>query len=58
MQHGQIMEVKTIGPGGQRRWAYRYRLDGRGSRRIPRGGYASADDARDAPRLVTAYPSP
>ncbi|HEX6026049.1 MAG TPA: tyrosine-type recombinase/integrase [Solirubrobacter sp.] len=48
MQHGQIFELKTAGPGGQRLWAYRYRLDGRGSRRIQRGGYTSADDARDA----------
>jgi hypothetical protein len=31
-------------------WAYRYRLDGRGSQRIQRGGYASADDAREALR--------
>jgi len=41
MQHGQIFELKTTGPGGQRVWAYRYRLDGRGSRRIQRGGYAA-----------------
>jgi hypothetical protein len=44
----QILELKTTGPDGQPLWAYRYRLDGRGSRRIQRGGYASADDARDA----------
>ena len=49
MRHGQIFELKTTGPGGQRVWAYRYRLDGRCSRRIQRGGYASADDARDTP---------
>ena len=48
MQHGQILELKTTGPGGQRLWAYRYRLDGRDSRRIQRGGYATADDAREA----------
>ena len=48
MQHGQIFELKTTGRDGQRLWAYRYRLDGRGSRRIQRGGYASADDAREA----------
>lgn len=48
MQHGQIFELKTAGPGGQRLWAYRYRLDGRGSQRIQRGGFASADDAREA----------
>ena len=38
MQHGQIFELKTTGPDGQRLWAYRYRLDGRRSRRIQRGG--------------------
>src|SRR4051812_39378799 len=48
MQHGQIFELITTGPGGERLWAYRFRLDGRGSRRIQRGGYASADDARRA----------
>jgi hypothetical protein len=55
MQHGQIFELKTTGPGGQRVWAYRYRLDRRGSRRIQRGGYATADDAREAlQRALTA----
>jgi integrase len=55
MQHGQIFELRTTGPGGQRLWAYRYRLDGRGSRRIQCGGYASADDAREAlERALTA----
>jgi hypothetical protein len=48
MQHKQIFELKITGPGGQRLWAYRYRLGGRGSPRIQRGGYASADDAREA----------
>jgi hypothetical protein len=55
MQHGQIFELKTMGADGQRLWAYRYRIDGRGSRRIQRGGYASADDAKDAlQRALTA----
>ena len=55
MQHGQIFELKTTGPDGERLWAYRFRLDGRGSRRIQRGGYASADDAREAlQRALTA----
>jgi hypothetical protein len=48
MQHGQIFERKATGPDGQPLWAYRYRLDGRGSRRIQRGGYATADNAYDA----------
>jgi hypothetical protein len=48
MQYGQIFELKAAGSDGQPLWAYRYRLDGRGSRRIQRGGYVTADDARDA----------
>ena len=48
MQHGRIIELKTTGPGRPRLWAYRYRVDGRGSRRIQRGGYLTADDAREA----------
>ena len=39
MQRGQIFALKTTGPDGQRLWAYRYRLEGRGSRRIQGGGY-------------------
>jgi integrase len=54
MQHGQILELKTTGPDGQRLWAYRYRLDGRGSRRIQRGGFLTADDAREALRRALA----
>jgi integrase len=55
MQHGQIFELKATGLDEQPLWAYRYRLDGRGSRRIQRGGYATADDARDAlQRALTA----
>jgi hypothetical protein len=51
VQHGQIFELKSAGP----LCAYRYRLDGRGSRRIQRGGYASADAAREAlQRALTA----
>lgn len=37
MQRGQIFELKATGPDGQPLWAYRC-LDGRGSRRIQRGG--------------------
>jgi integrase len=48
MQHGQIFELKTTGPDGRRLWAYRYRIDGRDSRRIQRGGYLTADEARAA----------
>jgi hypothetical protein len=29
-------------------WAYRYRLDGRGSKRLQRGGFATKDEAQEA----------
>jgi hypothetical protein len=36
------------GPGGDRLWAFRYRIGGRDSKRVQRGGFASEQDARDA----------
>jgi len=52
--HGHVLELKSTGPTGERLWAYRYRLDGRGSRRLQRGGFATAEDARDALRRELA----
>jgi hypothetical protein len=34
--------------GGETRWAYRYRVGGRGSRRIQRGGFATEQAAVEA----------
>src|SRR4051794_32183176 len=52
---GRSSSSRPPGPRGQRLWAYRYRLDGRGSPRIQRDGYASVDDAREAlQRALTA----
>jgi integrase len=48
MQHGQVFELTTRGPDGQSVWAYRYRLDGRGSRRPQRSGFASRQEAEAA----------
>lgn len=48
MQRGQIIELRSTGPNGQRVWAYRYRVDGRGLQRVQRGGFVTADDARAA----------
>lgn len=33
IQHGQVFKLRTKGPDGQPLWAYRYRLEGRGSER-------------------------
>jgi hypothetical protein len=40
-QEGQVFELKSCGRNGTRLWAYRYRVGGRGSRRVQRGGFAS-----------------
>ena len=47
-QQGQVFELTTHGRGGERLWAYRFRMGGRGSKRIQQGGFASEQDAREA----------
>jgi hypothetical protein len=47
-QQGQVFQLKTRGPDGRRLWAYRYRIEGRGSKRIQRGGFATESDTRQA----------
>src|SRR3989441_4408959 len=47
-QQGQVFEFKSRSREGQPLWAYRYRLSGRGSRRVQRGGFASEQDAAAA----------
>jgi hypothetical protein len=48
VQQGQVFELTTRGRDGERLWAYRFRVGGRGSNRIQRGGFASEQDAREA----------
>jgi hypothetical protein len=48
-QQGQVLELKGRGAGGGREWAYRYRVGGRGSRRVQRGGFESEQAAGEAP---------
>ena len=48
VQQGQAIELKRRGRDGERLWAYRYRTGGRDSKRFQRGGFASAEAARDA----------
>src|SRR5712692_7758230 len=47
LQQGQVFRLKG-GTGEKTPWAFRYRVGGRGSRRVQRGGFASERDASDA----------
>jgi len=46
-QQGQVFRLQGQGRDGMR-WAYRYRVGGRGSRRVQRGGFASEQAAAEA----------
>ena len=49
IQQGQVFKLKTKGADGQPLWAYRYRLEGRGSERpqpVATGSYGGASDDR------------
>lgn len=52
IQQGQVFKLKTKGPDGQPLWAYRYRLEGRGSERPQVGGFATRTEAEKALRKV------
>lgn len=45
IQQGQVFELKRASRDRQPLWAYRYRVGGRGSRRVQLGGFASEEDA-------------
>ena len=47
-QQGQVLELRRAGAAGRRAWAYRYRVGGRGSRRVQRGGFESEQAAAEA----------
>jgi hypothetical protein len=38
LQQGQVLKLKSKGANGEALWAYRYRLAGRDSKRVQRGG--------------------
>jgi hypothetical protein len=46
-QQGQVFALAGQGRDGVR-WAYRYRVGGRGSKRVQRGGFASEQAAAEA----------
>ncbi len=39
VQQGQVFKLKAKGASGEALWAYRYRLEGRGSARPKVGGF-------------------
>jgi integrase len=47
-QQGQLIRLKRKGRYGEPVWAYRYRVGGRGSKRVQQGGLASERDAAEA----------
>jgi integrase len=48
VQQGQVFKLKGRTAEGRPLWAYRYRLQGRGSRRVQVGGFASRVEAQQA----------
>src|SRR2546429_4123107 len=52
VQQGQVFKLKAKGANGQALWAYRYRLEGRGSARPQGGGFASRAEAKKALQKV------
>src|SRR6266566_3003033 len=47
-QQGQLIQLTRTGRDGESLWAYRYRVGGRGAKRVQRGGFASERDAAEA----------
>jgi integrase len=54
VQQGQVFKLKVRGADGRSLWAYRHRLDGRGSARPQVGGFASRAEAEAALRKALA----
>jgi hypothetical protein len=48
IQQGQVFKLKARGADGEPLWAFRYRLEGRGSARPQVGGFASRTEAQKA----------
>jgi integrase len=47
-QQGQLFLLKRAGRDGEALWAYRYRVGGRDSKRVQRGGFVSERDAAES----------
>ena len=48
VQQGQVLQMTSRAADGSALWSYRYRVGGRDSRRVQRGGFASERDAGEA----------
>jgi len=48
LQQGQVLRLKSKGLNDEALWAYRYRVGGRDSKRVQRGGFRTERDAREA----------
>jgi site-specific recombinase XerC len=53
-QHGQVLKLRTRRGDGKARWAYRYRVNGSGSKRPQVGGFATRAEAARALRRELA----
>ena len=58
VQQGQVLKMKTNRADGRTLWAYRYRVGGRGSRRLQCGGFVSERDACEALERALAAVGP
>ena len=47
-QQGQVIQLRRTGRQGEPLWAYRYRVGGRDSKRLQRGGFVTERDAPEA----------
>ncbi len=54
IQQGQVFKLKVRGADGLPLWAFRHRLDGRGSARPQVGGFPSRPEAEEALRKAIA----
>jgi integrase len=50
LEQGQVFKLKARGADGEPLWAYRYRLEGRGSERPQVGGFVTRTEAENALR--------
>ena len=55
VQQGQVVKLKAKGANGQALWAYRYRLEGRGSSRPQVGLRAALGQRRRFRRLSSGW---
>lgn len=51
VQQGQVFQLKRTTADGTVTWAYRYRIGGRGARRVQRGGFGTKQAAAEALEL-------